>query len=416
VWLSIPSGAEKSRCQICHTTYFELPGSIQSIVPLGITVLLPLIVKSYLSTDTHHSRITKSTTSLVLFIGLLLNTLFWILKSANNGHWFEALPERALKAWRIRIAQLVLVVCFPVGVSAFIWGSALDSSTEDPTILDSNQHTVKKYRLEARYFDLLAAFVLPALLVQEPFGAGSLAILTWQILALAEILHANSLQDHSIGPVILGILGSFHFFRTGHQATSSSIQWRSAFIPFYEIRYPWSPLLVILNTFRAQILATIAVPLIPLWRRAERAEAANLSWKIYGAVAVHLLYYGAINLGTTFWAGLLRRHLMLYRVFCPRFMMGAVVLLIVDLVSVVITLNGAHLGVVGGTVWSPRTGYEHPREWKEGWGKERSADISSATAWRRFSIEINNLKTAWIFSSKFSFIFMYVRYDLDILL
>jgi hypothetical protein len=33
---------------------------------------------------------------------------------------------------------------------------------------------------------------------------------------------------------------------------------------------------------------------------------------------------GQSNLGTTPWAGLLRRHLMLYRVFCPRFMMGAV--------------------------------------------------------------------------------------------
>jgi phosphatidylinositol glycan class O len=151
----------------------------------------------------------------------------------------------------------------------------------------------------------------------------------------------NSLQEHSIGPVMLGILGSFHFFRTGHQAALSSIQWRSAFIPLYKIHYPWSPLLVILNTFGAHILVAIAVPLLPLWRRTERNKAASLSRKITRAVAALLLYYGVISLGTTIWAGLLRRHLMLYRVFCPRFMVGAVVLLIVDVVCIFISLNSA---------------------------------------------------------------------------
>jgi phosphatidylinositol glycan class O len=79
-----------------------------------------------------------------------------------------------------------------------------------------------------------------------------------------------------------------------------------------------------------------------------QATAINLPRRIYGAVAVHLLYYRVIKFGTTLWAGLLRR-LMLYRVFCPRFMMGAVVLLIADLVSIVTTLNGAHWGVLRGT-------------------------------------------------------------------
>jgi hypothetical protein len=39
----------------------------------------------------------------------------------------------------------------------------------------------------------------------------------------SDILHTNSLQNSFIGLVVLGVLGSFHFFRTGHRATLSSI-------------------------------------------------------------------------------------------------------------------------------------------------------------------------------------------------
>jgi phosphatidylinositol glycan class O len=40
------------------------------------------------------------------------------------------------------------------------------------------------------------------------------------------------------------------------------------------------------------------------------------------------------------WAGHLRRHLMLYRIFSPRFMMGAGVLAIVDVVLMVFAVGG----------------------------------------------------------------------------
>jgi phosphatidylinositol glycan class O len=46
------------------------------------------------------------------------------------------------------------------------------------------------------------------------------------------------------------------------------------------------------------------------------------------------------------WAGHLRRHLMLYRIFCPRFMVGAAVLLTVDVVSIVIALWGTRMSML----------------------------------------------------------------------
>ena len=40
------------------------------------------------------------------------------------------------------------------------------------------------------------------------------------------------------------------------------------------------------------------------------------------------------------WAGHLRRHLMLYRIFSPRFMMGAAVLGVVDVVITLVAVAG----------------------------------------------------------------------------
>lgn len=40
------------------------------------------------------------------------------------------------------------------------------------------------------------------------------------------------------------------------------------------------------------------------------------------------------------WAGHLRRHLMVYRIFTPRFMMAALVLVVLDIVIIVVTLLG----------------------------------------------------------------------------
>ena len=168
-------------------------------------------------------------------------------------------------------------------------------------------------------------------------GNGALAILAVQILSLLEILHANNLSRSAIGPIILAALGNFHFFKTGHQATLSSIQWESAFIPLTTITYPFSPILVMLNTFGAQIMTAAAIPLIALWK--QPAKKPGLMGNVASALATFLLYHATINVATTMWAGHLRRHLMLFRIFNPRFMTASAVLLIVDLIGNLVGLG-----------------------------------------------------------------------------
>lgn len=56
-------------------------------------------------------------------------------------------------------------------------------------------------------------------------------------------------------------------------------------------------------------------------------------------VATFILYFAVINLATTMWAGWLRRHLMLYRIFNPRFMTGAAALLLMDVISIFVAVG-----------------------------------------------------------------------------
>jgi phosphatidylinositol glycan class O len=93
-----------------------------------------------------------------------------------------------------------------------------------------------------------------------------------------------------------------------------------------------------MNTFGAQILCAVAVPALVLWK--QHPKKTGLLGDVARAIATHLLFYASVSLATTMWAGHLRRHLMLYRIFSPRFMLGAMVLLVVDVVCIFIAVTG----------------------------------------------------------------------------
>jgi GPI ethanolamine phosphate transferase 3 subunit O len=341
----------------CRSTYYASATSSTSapwqlLIPFVTTILLPTIVKSYYKSTRSYEGSSVFWIGFSFRIGLLLSAVYWSLDAADDGDWL-LINKDVLKSARVYIAQTVLAIALAAGGTAFAWAKpclniaitekarlkrkgdakATDSGTgQSVTILGyANAYG-------SHYFLLVVNFLLAIILLQKPMGGGAISILAWQILCLLEIIDCNDLSESAIGPVVLGLLGGFHFFKTGHQATLSAIQWESAFIPMRSIQYPWSPLLVVGNTFGAQILAALAVPLIALWKQPPKKRG------LLGAVAVsaatHMLYHAVISVSTTMWAYWLRRHLMLYRIFSPRFMTAAAVLLVVDIVVIVLAIGG----------------------------------------------------------------------------
>jgi phosphatidylinositol glycan class O len=373
----------------CRSTYYasstsSISAPWQLAIPFLATLFLPSVVRSFYVGSKSYEGAATLWIGFAFRLGLLITSVFWMLEGADDGEWLPVRKE-TLKSVRTFLAQLVLALAFGAGTAAYFYSkpcvsisvsaSQAPKPQEDPSappaplIFGQPEQTPRKTVTilgfgnlhGTRFFFLVLNFALAIILMQKPMGQGAIALLLWQILSLLEILDTNALtlSNSPIGPVVLGLLGSFYFFKTGHQAVLSSIQWETAFIPLSTISYPWSPLLVILNTFGAQILVALAVPLTVLWKRplqthdgktGSKSDSPNPATKLLSdvvqAVATHILYLATINLATTMWAGHLRRHLMLYRIFSPRFMMGATVLAVVDVVMLVFAVAGVRWSTV----------------------------------------------------------------------
>ncbi|KAF9731790.1 hypothetical protein PMIN06_010041 [Paraphaeosphaeria minitans] len=343
---------------LCKSTYYASATSSTSAtwqlaIPFIVALLLPTFIRGYYEGTLSYQNSAVVWLSFGLRFGLLLSAAYWALDAADDGDWYPGVGGM-LKTSKTIIAQLTLAIAVSAGYPTFTWAKPLlnieegKSHTPHPSkqiVPSGNRSSIAILGYSnvhgSRYALLITVWYLAAALLQKPMGAGTLALCCWQIFSLLEIIATNHLSHSSIGPVVLGLLGSFHFFKTGHQAALSSIQWESAFIPLHTIRYPWSPLLIVMNTFGAQILCAVAVPALVLWKQPPRK--AGLLGDVARATATHVLFYATVNLATTMWAGHLRRHLMLYRIFSPRFMMGALVLVIVDVVAIFVAVGGTRM-------------------------------------------------------------------------
>ncbi|KLU81247.1 GPI ethanolamine phosphate transferase 3 [Magnaporthiopsis poae ATCC 64411] len=247
----------------CTSTYYASATSSTSApwqlaIPLIVFLALPSVIKGYLVPSRSYEGLAPTWIGSIFRIALGMICLYWTLDAADNGGWLPAsagLPEGILKTLSVYLAQLTLAVAVVAGSTAFIWAPPCVSilTSADPRSPGRAQITVLGYGNAhgARYLLLPINMLAALLLVTKPVGQGALALMLWQLLSLVEMLDLNNLGpgSSSVGPTVLALLASFHFFKTGHQAALSSIQWDAAFVPLFSIRYPWSPLLVALNTF-----------------------------------------------------------------------------------------------------------------------------------------------------------------------
>ncbi|KAL4776089.1 hypothetical protein BDW60DRAFT_106660 [Aspergillus nidulans var. acristatus] len=357
----------------CRSTYYASSTSSTSApwqltIPFLVMLILPTVIKGFYAGSKSYEGAASLWIGIGFRLGLFVTSIFWVLEEIDFKEWLP-LSDESLKTIRVFLAQLVLGLAFAAGTTAFTYSKpcvsisvAQTNAEPEPKRPSLGEQQLPRTTVTilgfgnvhgTRFFFLAINFCLAITLMQKPMGQGAMGLLLWQILSLLEILDTNALDTNnsSIGPVVLGLLGSFYYFKTGHQATISSIQWETAFIPLTAVKYPWSPILVILNTFGAQILTAIAVPLTVLWKRPlqlynksasspSQKPALKLLSDVAQAAATYILYFATINLATTMWAGHLRRHLMLYRVFSPRFMFGALVLGVVDVVLILFSITG----------------------------------------------------------------------------
>ncbi|KAL8771277.1 MAG: hypothetical protein Q9209_003182 [Squamulea sp. 1 TL-2023] len=344
----------------CRSTYYSsatssTSASWQLVIPFALALLLPSFIKGYYKGTLSYAGSATLWIGVGLRMSLFASAIYWTLDAADDNDWLNV-SKTTLRLVKTTTAQLVLGISLVAGTTYYGWATPciIIELPEDQQNGDMDpKHGTRPKNMGvfgysnmhgSRFFLLVTNWLIAVILLQKPMGGGSIGLLALQTLALLEIIDSNDLARSAIGPVVLAMLGNFHFFKTGHQATVSSIQWETAFIALKTIRYPWSPLLVILNTYGAQIITAVAVPLVVLWKQPPKKK--GLLGDVAMAVATFILYFAGINLATTMWAGWLRRHLMLYRIFSPRFMTGATALLVVDLISIIVAIGGFRWNII----------------------------------------------------------------------
>ncbi|KAI8855308.1 hypothetical protein BC829DRAFT_378563 [Chytridium lagenaria] len=148
---------------------------------------------------------------------------------------------------------------------------------------------------------------------------------------------------------VLTLVGQRGFFATGHQTTISSIQWELAFVGLFSVNWYISPVMVALNTFGGPILALLSAPLLPLWRRPVVGQTQGRTVReITWSVMWHGLATAMVSVMATVMCGHFRRHLMVWKIFAPKFIFADVTLLLVDGLSMVVVLLA---------LWLPWTKY-----------------------------------------------------------
>ena len=309
---------------------------------------------------------------------LLLTAAYWILE------WLEFFPGlvaeriplvRAARTWIARVNWISIVTVLP-----YYWFTSPLCIKVERDADQSGEKAVTVLGFASAYGSTYLLFLLIPFaathLVAYPVAQVALAGVLCIILAHLEItdtqrdarLMASSFasstaasfdpstaQNHFETPsftesTLLAILGLLSFFSTGHQAVLTSIQWKAAFVGLATVTYPFSPLFVIINTWGPVALSALAVPLLALWNVSPRPQSSvPLLGHTLQLILAFIIYHTSITFASAFFAAWLRRHLMVWKVFAPRFMLAGVTLLVVDVCLIVAIAVGAR--VTAWKVW-----------------------------------------------------------------
>ena len=345
-----------------------------------VAVQLPRMIGYVLGLSRSNAGPAPTYLNVILRTALTLNSLYWLLE------WLEAFeglnPERiplvgTIKLWVARASFVVLLLALPY---KWITSSLCIEIKRDTAQVESDGAVTVFGFANAFGSTYLLFYLLPFAmvhLVSYPTAQIALSGLLVAHMAYVELIDtrrdaivmkrsfANSSQPGAFDAsaatsvivrpsftdiVPLVLMGFTGFFATGHQAVLTSIQWKSAFVGFESVTYPFSPLFVIMNAFGPLALSALFIPLLTTWNISPRPQSTiPILGHTLQSVLAFVMYHNALCFASALMAAWHRRHLMAWTIFAPRFMLGGITLMVVDL-SVMVAV-GLGLRLTSWKVW-----------------------------------------------------------------
>jgi phosphatidylinositol glycan class O len=352
-------------CQVTFYSSASLPSPpiISLLLSLPASLALPIILQRFLSISKSEGGIGNLHRPWLLSPSLLVGTFIWIMEWAETtevlgAEWAPSLRfARTAASWTVVafvVLGLVLYWKHPLCLEVDVISGSEGRSIQ--LVGHANAFGSPYILFWSIFFSLV--FFTTQLTGQIVLSLSMLALLAYLELtdsvrdskrlevALAKTIEpVASPAENPFSPLVfteivpVALLGMVTFYGTGHQSTISSIQWKTSFLLTSTAHYQLSPITVLLNSFGPFLLLGLAVPLVGVWNRPplpirdkkhSQPDKEIRAQSILAGLAI-MIYYSCLLLGASTSAAFLRRHLMVWKVFAPRFMTAVSALIFVDL-------------------------------------------------------------------------------------
>ncbi|KAM9952850.1 hypothetical protein ACTFIR_007906 [Dictyostelium discoideum] len=340
------------------------------VLPL-IFILWRNIIFKQTSTISSISTTTPLIHQFLLSISLISISLYWYTIQpliSSNKYQFNWI-EKSILPWIVYLSSII-------GLYYTIVNNNNNSSSTK--INNPVEKLLKRLVYICCYFYLVILLLLGVENSKSTLLMLSQAIFIAYILIPTNININNNNNNNNYNyyfkfivlSIIFGFLSINDFFTSGHEYSFNKIQFESAFIGFENHLYLRDGLLVLLNTFSSPIFFTLSLPIVIIYTRFyrllkmkqlvilsntkelleidENEIQSFFSLKdLLISFLCQLVFYGYQTLHICISVYGLRRHLMVWRVFAPKYIFESIQLLIVSffilflsiLISYFINLN-----------------------------------------------------------------------------
>ncbi|KAJ2959547.1 hypothetical protein NQZ79_g4986 [Umbelopsis isabellina] len=193
-------------------------------------------------------------------------------------------------------------------------------------IYDAHSAKDMKALKRSAWKSTIGASLLLAIL-QRPIGG--MIILCWPLvlqLLTPNLEGVSCVKTLAARLVIVNYLGEHLFFVSGHQAIITAIHWDTAYIGFEEMHTVANALLVILATLTGFIISWSSALVIVCEALSTTLEWKNRQFIYHGTILLILLFNFIPTSFSSIFILILRRHLMTWKIFAPRFLLQCILL------------------------------------------------------------------------------------------
>lgn len=352
---------------MCSTTFYSENSSVNSpytIVGLMVAAFaLPQIIKSFYNTTASYVGSAPLWIGWGLCICVMTVSWYWVLDGFETYSGWELpswLDLDTLHSAKLAVARIVFGATLVAGNYGWYSGALCvkvdvrrDNNTGKKTAVVLGYSNI----YGSYYFLLILNVFAAILMINKPAAGIVLCLLIYQLLTLLELIDIHGLKGSFIGPVVLGLLGSSYFFSTGHHATIPAVQWEVGFIPTSTITFPMTHLAIAMNSLGPVILTTMVAPLLISWKTEPNKTPERFQGQQVKALLGVVLYHSVIALSSMVCTFYLRRHLMLWKIFAPRFMLAGVSLGVVDIIAVIAAASSARVTTYVNSIFSNVPGF-----------------------------------------------------------